>query len=230
MTANKLIYDIKELLRDYIDDSELDSRYILYLYDIKRAKYLRQQLNNMQRVVDNGSVQTFCLETEPISANECGINLDCSTIVRSKIKIPEPLQLHLGSAITKVSSVNNLSKPFNFVSKQKAVYANKSAFPNSVYSFLGDDNYIYVISNSEAVKLLECVSVSGIFQNPLDLENYYNCCGCSNNEEVKCIDYDTIDYPVPAHLIDVIREDIVKDLLLSKKITEDKENNSDDRD
>ncbi len=229
MTADKIIYDIKEQLKETVDDSELDPRYILYLYDIKRAKYLRQELNKMQRVVDNGSVQTLCIDTEPISADECNISLSCKNIVRTTKTIPEPIQLHLGSAIIRIAPANKLQKPFNFISRERAVFAGNSSFPNSVYAFIGDDNYIYITSESDAVNLLECVSISGIFQNPLDLENYATCCGCST-ESNKCIDFSTIDYPIPAHLIDIIREEIVKDLLINKKLHEDKKNDSDDQD
>ena len=48
MILSKIIYDIKESLKEYTDDSELDNRYIIHLFNIKRAKYLRQQLNALE--------------------------------------------------------------------------------------------------------------------------------------------------------------------------------------
>jgi hypothetical protein len=63
-----------------------------------------------------------------------------------------------------------------------------SPFKNNIFAFLDNDNHIYLISESESVKLIECITVTGIFDNPLDLENYTNCCGCK--DKPKCFDFD----------------------------------------
>ena len=70
MTLNKLIFDVREYLKQYNNDSDLDDRYITYLYGIKRAKYLRQELNNFQRTTDITSTQTLCLKLEEVSINQ----------------------------------------------------------------------------------------------------------------------------------------------------------------
>ena len=48
---NEIIYDVREAVKQYSDDSELDDRYIKYLYNNKRSKYLRQDLNNYSKVM-----------------------------------------------------------------------------------------------------------------------------------------------------------------------------------
>ena len=102
-TIRKIVYDVREALKQYKDDSEIDDRYIIYLYNNKRAKYLRQDLNNFQRTVDNSIVQKLCLELEEVSINECNVDYDCGTIMRTKRPIPKPLELHLKSAITNIN-------------------------------------------------------------------------------------------------------------------------------
>jgi len=72
----ELAYDIREAVKAFSDDTELDNRYILYLYNIKRAKYLKQDLNNYQKTIDNSIKQTFCLDLEVVSANECSLDYD----------------------------------------------------------------------------------------------------------------------------------------------------------
>jgi len=49
----EIIYDVREGIKEYSDDSEFSNEYILYLYNIKRAKYLKQRLDRLGRKFDN---------------------------------------------------------------------------------------------------------------------------------------------------------------------------------
>jgi hypothetical protein len=225
-TLNKLTYDVREVLKQYSDDSEISDRYIIYLYGIKRAKYLRQDLNNYQRTTDLSITQTLCLELEQVSSNECGIDIQCDTILRTKKPIPQPLELHLKSALTTVKPTKKLSVPFNFITKQKAVYYQYSPFNKGIYAFLDNDNHIYLVSELNTLNLIDCITVTGIFEDPLDLLNYTNCCGC--NDFNPCFDIDTVNYPLQPHYVDLIKMEIISELVKTFNIPEDKENNSDD--
>ena len=201
MIVDKLIYDVREALKEYSDDSELSDSYILYLYDIKRAKYLRQDINNSQRTIDISVVQTLCLELEEVNVNECSVDLGCETIIRTKRAIPTPLQLHTKSALTRVAPADRVSRPFNLINRDKAV-----------------------TSGGNALKLLECINVTGVFENPLDLIEYQNCCSCDIPDS--CFDIETTDYPIQPHYIDVIKNEIVSELAKLKVIKEDKTNDA----
>lgn len=222
----KIVYDVREALKQYKDDSEIDDRYIIYLYNNKRAKYLRQDLNNFQRTVDNSIVQKLCLELEEVSVNECNVDYDCGTIMRTKRPIPKPLELHLKSAITNIKPTTKIALPFNFVNKERAILSKYAGFNNSIYAFLDVDLHIYLVSESNAVKLIECITVDGIFEDPLELANYLNCCGCEIPQP--CFSEDITEYPLSAHHIDYIREEIIQSLIGTLQIPEDKNNNADD--
>lgn len=225
MTVNKIIYDIREYLKQYTNDSDLDDRYILYLYNIKRAKYLRQDLNNYQRTTDITITQTLCLELEEVNVLQCGVDLDCETIVRTKLPIPKPLELHIKSAITAVRPVKRIAPSFNFTTKEKAIYSKFSPIANGIYAFLDNDLHIYLISELDTIKLIDCITITGIFENPLELANYFNCCGCT--APAKCFNIDESDYPLQPHYIDLIKNEIINELVTKYKIPEDTENNSD---
>lgn len=228
MLVNKLIYDVREKIsQQSVDDSEIDDRYILYLYQIKRSKYLRQDLNNMQRSVDVAITQTLCLETEEVTASECPTDLVCDKILRTKQPIPKPLELHLNVALTSVKPVTKLGVPFSFVNKERAVHFKNSPYKNKIFAFLDNDYHLYFVSSSEALSLLECVSVTGIFDDPLALKDYKNCCNCDNSDNSNiCFDDETSDYPLTSHHIDLISEEIVLQLIRKLQIPEDKVNNS----
>lgn len=226
MILDKLVYDVREQLRLYSDDSDVDDRYIVHLFNLKRAKYLRQELNNMNHTTDVTVTQTLCMETEVVSANECGIEYDCETILRTVKKVPIPLDLHLKSAITEVKPTTRLSVPFNFVTKQKAVYSKYSPFNHGIYAFLDNDMYIYIVSMSAEINLIDCISVTGIFEDPLDLLNYSTCCGCDDAKP--CYDIYTTNYPLQPHYVDLIKAEIIKELAIRMTGPNDNENDSED--
>jgi hypothetical protein len=225
--TNKLIYDIRESLKQYQDDTELSDRYIMYLWGLYRSKYLRQDLNNFQKTIDNSIVQSFCIELEEVSANECDdLDNDCGTIMRTKTKVPKPLELHLKSGITSVKPTSKISPSFSFLTKERALFSKYSPIKNTIFSFLDNDGYIYLISESPSVKLIECITVTGIFEDPLELENFNSCCKCEN---IKCFNFDESEYPLPAHHIGNIRTEIIKSLVGTLNIPEDNDNNANDK-
>jgi hypothetical protein len=226
MILNKMIYDVREVLRQYTDDSEVSDRYIIYLYGLKRAKYLRQDLNNYQRTTDISVTQTLCLPLEQISANQCGLNIDCETILRTTKPIPQPLELHIKSAITSVKPSKKLVIPFSFVNKEKATYFEDSPF-NGIFAYLDNDKYIYLVSKINTLNLLDCITITGVFEDPLDLLNYSNCCNCE--DIIPCYNIDTSNYPLQPHLIDLIKLEIINELIKESNIPEDKKNDSNDK-
>jgi hypothetical protein len=227
MTFEKLIYDVREMLKLSSNDTDIDDRYIEYLYSIKRSKYLRQELNSFQKTTDISITQTVCLELEEVSINQCNIDLDCTTIVRTKRPIPKPIELHVKPAITQVRTTNRIDVPFNFMQKERAIFSKFSNFSKGIYAFLDTDLHIYFISNLDTLNLIECITVTAIFEDPLDLITYKNCCKCNDNSSV-CFDLLKSDYPLQPHYIDIIKNEIVKELTFNIQIPEDNNNNSDD--
>jgi|TARA_R110000823_G_scaffold313799_1_gene441836 hypothetical protein len=226
MKLDKLIYDVREGVNQYSDDSEISDRYIIYLYGIKRSKYLRQELNIQTRTFDNSILQTLCLKLEEVSTNECGVDIECETILRTTSPIPTPLELHTKVALQSVKPTNRIAVGFNFISKKRASYMEGATFNKALYSFLDPDGYIYVISGADNnhFKLLDCLTITGVFEDPLELASYSNCCGCT--VVVPCFDMSTTDYPLQPHYIDLIREEIIKTLVIKLQIPEDKTNDT----
>ncbi len=226
MILERIIYDVREQLKLFTDDFEIDDRYIIHLFNIKRAKYLRQELNNYQRTTDVSVKQTLCLGLEKVTSNQCGLDYECGYILRTVREIPQPLELHIKSAITSVRPTNRIELPFNFVTKEKGIYSKYSPFNKAVFAFLDVDKHIYVVSTNDAVNMLECLTVTGVFEDPLDLKNYLDCCSCEDAKP--CFDELKTDYPLQPHYVDLIKGEIIKELAARFNIPEDKENDSND--
>lgn len=223
---NEITYSVREALREFSDDSELSDRYILYLYNIKRTKYLRQELNQYLRTVDSSIKQTYCDALEEVPLNRCGIDFTCGVLLRTKHKVPQPIQLHTKTAITSVRSTDRISLPFNFISSERMAALEGSPFSNGIYAFLDDDDYIYVYSKNGSYNLLSCITITGVFENPLDLTLFKDCCDCDNANT--CFDEKTSDYPLQPHFVDLIRNEIVRELVGTKQLPEDKINDTTD--
>ena len=229
MITDKIIYDVREALKQYSDDSEISDNYILHLFGIKRAKYLRQDLNNYQKTFDNSILQALCVDLEVVSANECSVTTECDTILRTTSPIPKPLELHTKVALLSVKPTNRIAIPFNFITKHRVPYIDGTRFKESLYAFLDSDGYIYVTAaEGNTFKLLDCLTITGVFEDPEDLQSFNNCCGCS--DPLPCYDRATTDYPLQPHYIDLIKREIVQDLLQFLQIPEDKENDSNTQD
>ena len=226
MNLAKIIFDVRESLKLYTDDGEISNRYITYLLGIKRSKYLRQDMNNYQRTTDISVTQTLCLGLEVVSASQCGLDIECKTILRTKRQIPQPLELHIKSAITSVRPTNRIAIPFNFTTKEKAIYSKHSPFNKAIFAFLDNDKHIYLLSELDTINMLECVTITGVFEDPLALINYTNCCDCVDTPS--CFNEDTTEYPLQPHYIDVIKTDIVNELVAKSKIKEDDSNDTND--
>lgn len=225
MTLDKIVYDIREALKQYSDDSELDDRYIIYLVNIKRQKYLKQKLDNIARRFNSAILQTLCLKTEIVSVNECGLSLNCDTIVRTAEPIPNLLQMSTKDALQRVSPSDRLSQKFNLIDRERAPLYLNSNYKNKIKTFLHDDGHLYFVSAQPL--MLECVSITGVFEDPTELGTYNNCCDCDNAQP--CYNYLTSDYPLQGDLIDLVRSDIINERAsLSKNIKEDKTNNAND--
>jgi hypothetical protein len=172
--------------------------------------------------------QTLCLSLSLVDGDECGD--DCPKLLRSDRPVPKPLELHSKVAITSVTPTSRINVPFNFVSKEKISYIEGAQFATGLYSFIDTDNYLYVYSLSDAYKLLNCLTITGVFENPSDLSSYSNCCGCDDAEtgSTSCYIEDENSYPLQPHYIDLIKAEIVRELAISKQVPEDTENNAHD--
>lgn len=227
MTLDKLIYDVREALNDYTLDSEISNEYIEYLYAIKRSKYLEQSLSRGNTNIDESVQQTYCDNLEITSPEICGINLSCEKILKSKKKIPKLIDLTGKSALISVKPTNTLKRPFNLIDMNRVPFIEGSPIKNTIHTFRGPDSHLYLYSKNEDFLHLECVQITGVFDDPMELFNYKNCCNCEGNAN-KCFDPLTSEYPLQSYFIDIIREEIVNLLIHKKSIPEDRENDDND--
>lgn len=222
MKLNELVYDVREMLSQHHDDSSITDEYIIYNINNIRSVILKSQMNSFNQIISPIVQQTLCLEVELTDPYECGMSFGCERILRTVEPIPTPIKHYLGLALTSVKPVNMLSTPLVKIDQSSAQYISPSRgrSKNTAYYFIGSDMRIYIVGSNETLNILDCISVTGVFTNPLDLSNYKKCCDCNGDEEEVCYDYLTSDYPMDnthaSDLTDLVFRKLIQNLQIPK--------------
>lgn len=87
MTINQHISNLRDLIKEYGDDSKYTDSRLYEMLTAAKAKLLKQK-----RKISNFSWQTYCIGLEKVKAHDCDcIQAGCD-VLRSKFKIPTPLE------------------------------------------------------------------------------------------------------------------------------------------
>lgn len=230
MKLNELVYDIREKLSQYHDDSSLSDEHIIFNINNIRSVILKSQMNSFNQVISPIVQQSLCLELESVSPYDCEINYGCERIIRTVQPIPTPIKHYLGLALTSVRTVDRLSIPMIKIDSNAAsyIYSSRGKTKGSIYYFIGTDMRLYIVSKNEMINLLECITVTGIFSNPLELENYKKCCDCDDVEDEKCYDYLDSEYPMDMSHADDLTSLVIEKLLIKMQTPKDTVNDAKD--
>ena len=215
-TRTELVYNIKELLRDHVDDSLISERHILFLIGTYRAKYLRQLYSKRSKAFDDSAKQCVVLEMEKADPAVCGLTTEC-IVLKSVQKLPNLLRVQGRSTLSYVGPAFYGTRPFELIESEDA-YAYTQDKYSKVAAYI-EGGYVYVIGKSPAVNLIKWIRVEGIYDTPGALEGYKSC-ECSPDEDSECVD-DFTEYPVPGHLIADINKEVLKNYLVTMPL-EDK--------
>jgi hypothetical protein len=220
-TRLELIYNVKELMKDHTDDSLMSDRHILFLHDLFRARLLRQLYSDRSKGLDDSAMQDICLEMQLVDKGLCGITTPC-TVARSVKRLPELLSLKGRNALVKVAPAVVGAKPFEIIQEGEvnSTIEDKYSYTSAFIS----DGYVYMVEKTPAAKLIKCISITGIFDTPNELEEHYNCCGCSD-KQTPCVTDET-QYPAPGHMLSDISESVLQSFLRTIQVPRDEDNDS----
>ena len=208
MKKTELISDVREILRAHNIDSEIADRHILFLVRTKRAKYLRQR--EMREMEEYGDMfkQSIFMALELVDASRYpGVNLG-ATVLRTVKALPNIV----GREILKhmdIRTVEYTGKEFEVLSKERASNVAKAP-PGFIYTYKEDDGRLLFYSPTSNVhKTLQQVVVQVILEDPEDIVDL--------NDLTTPLE----DYPITGELWEIIRPEIIQELLMSLGISID---------
>ena len=207
MTFNQYAYDILESMRaTLVDDDSVDLRQVKFWINTQRALFLRNEYNKDNRNIDPNVIQELgCVELEHADSAECcTIRSGCS-IVRTKLELPVPVELHLGDMLTFVGPISKLKSQFLRINRNQAPWVNNGRFNKTIIHWFYFNHRIYLIfdsSNLEA-KSLKYISVAGVFEDPEVVGNFSTCSGSP------CYD-DNTKYPLNSWMYPYIKAAVLQ--------------------
>lgn len=178
-SLNSIAYSILNQIRPHLSsDSDVDIREVKREIRKQRALLLRNEYNKNNRVIDDDVIQNLgCVELELADAADCcDIQSGC-TVVRSVLDIPDTIELHQRTAITRVGPANKLDKSYLFIEYDRVPWFGNSRFnKNEIAAFLYNDK-MYLISKDDNVKFIKYINIRGVFEDVEAVAQFTTCSG-----------------------------------------------------
>lgn len=222
MTILEIIYDIKEKLKEYVDDTRYTDEYLLFEIDKMRSTLIRQQYDRLQRSVDEQIIQNFIMEVEEVDDlfPYSSTTNNEKEYIRTKIKLPRVIELGHRNMLESITLGSVFSESLNIVSNKRFAFSGNGDFDEDQIFVTLYNNYIYFKSKSCIEFTHDFIEVSAVLERPLEVLSFDS---TQSNSTIE-----TFQYPISSTLAMVIVDEIVSKLANLKKLPTDKENNSAD--
>lgn len=227
MLLSKIVYNIRNLIAGGIlsDDENLSKLQVAFMVNYYRAKLLKQD-QDKGHVAQTSYIQNLgVVDIIQADKNECcqlGFTTEC--ILRTKFKVPKPLETRQGLNLTFVGLLDGT--PFTKETHNSTFWSFASKYTGKLPKWYYFNGYIYLV-NPVSI-MLDAINIQGIFEEPL-VANQFKSCDCPGNE-IDCgktfSSYD-FDYPIPMHQVDIVVKMVAQtEVALLRSIPNDISNNS----
>lgn len=217
-SLNQYLYQIYEQLNINSDDSTFDSRFLIDKINSKRQFYYEREFAKTGKTIEATAIQDLgCVDFIEVSSEECcGEDSNCS-FIRSKNKIPTPLQIRDKVAITRVGPTSKSYRAFDIIDYRRAPFVGTGKYNRKEVFAFYLNQYIYIVSNDDSILLFEKLNISGVFSDPTKVSDFKDCDGtvCFSMEQ---------EYPLSQKYWDYILPLILKELESKLILSEDNEN------
>ena len=218
-TKYHYIYDIKERLNDYADDSELSIEHLGFLIDEVRALVIKQSYQGIGVNIPNTIKQQINLD---LILDQDNIFASLNKILVSENALPKLIESSNQNKYITVDNGSYRNVKFIKSTNERFPYVGGNKFlQNIVYYTLGVDYKLYFTGGSSVHTLMENARVFGVFTNPKEAWE----AGPNYNED---IDFNDTIYPIDSDMWVKISDIIFKMLAPKAQIQEDKLNNAND--
>lgn len=212
-TYGELVYLILDELKLISDDKQFEEEHIIVLINQYRNLLLKQRYSDIRKEMPVSNLQS--------------VNITLSvedTILKSNMPLPTILNLNVQN-LTIISSISTFWQgEFSFIDYNQFRYTGYNRWLNSiVYVTIGPDGYLYCKSNNLSFLQLTDITVTSIFENPLEVHNLSTPINETSEDSI-------LDIPIPieGNLLPILKEIIIKELSGAIYRPEDELNNAND--
>jgi len=221
MTKREIIYTVFEKLNIHSDDSNITEELISSLIDTKRAMLLKQQYAKNAWHMPIEIKQELCMSmvlVDRVSGYSCA-----GKMLSTSVPLPKSIKIKGKEGPLTVRKQDGMEIAISIVPIERVPFLFENRFTQHLtYAAVDFDRKIILISKDEKLKFLKTIRVTDIYEAP-DEANALMCNPAPSGQDV----WDE-DYPVENAMVDTIVELIVRDLVKTIQIPEDKQNNATD--
>ncbi len=197
-------------------DSKIPRRLALAVGESKAKTYISQKLNDRSLYREVNIYREIpCVEFIEISKVECPIISFrlCDTIYRSKEKIPELLWSKYGHTLKEIRTLdgNKVFLPITASQYRKNKQRSQQA---TTLNFFYEDQYVYIVD--------EPLKMGNLYLLTQDLYELEQICECSDK---KCDSVWDFDFVCPDKLEEVIIQETLKQLMVTRQLPKDENPN-----
>lgn len=212
-TYGELVYLILDELKLISDDKQFEEEHIIVLINQYRNLLLKQRYSDIRKEMPVSNLQSIDIT---LSVED--------TILKSNMSLPTILNLNVQN-LTTISSISTFWQgEFSFIDYNQFRYTGYNRWLNSiVYVTIGPDGYLYCKSNNLSFLQLTDITVTSIFENPLEVHNLSTPINETSEDSI-------LDIPIPieGNLLSILKEIIIKELSGAIYRPEDEINNAND--
>jgi len=203
-TIKEIVYDIKNLIRGGMqsDDEIISDRQIEFQINNLRAQFIRQDINKRRSISDNVKQIIHALEVEQVPKSIVGLGDSHDYIMRSKHKIPNPIETSHSDLITAIGPSGILSVNFHMIPYNRAPWAGTNKYTKQMQCAFLLDSFVYVVGPN--TNLLKTIKVEGVWQDPREISNF-----SYQNNSILSYDPETEDYPISTSMLTLIKQQML---------------------
>lgn len=217
-TLRKIIYDIKERLGIYSDDSNFSDEHIAQMVYSKRNLLLKQYISNLRKEVPYDALQEICLK---LSETKCEGDLQ---YLLSDKKLPGVIETSGKNLMEEVYFDSIDARWINIIKYNRIPYLKGSRFASKqIYVTVTPDRKIMVVNTLNSHIFMEDIKLKILASDPEAADEL----SCQSSTGDECDFYDK-PFPCESSLIDVIKSSIVNDLTIKFRLPVDKINDAED--
>lgn len=211
MKINEAIARLQTILNKGVpsDDTRYAEEFLYSLLKTMRAKRIRQKLDQYVYLSPFNFSTIECLPLELGHFSDCPCFTSNCWILRSKVKLPKIMNHRSGLMIQSVSTIDGRVLSGSTAEKEEF----------SKYTMTGNtkDRLVYFIHNDrlyiKGSTTLKVVSVTALFEDPLDLTTINACDPNGEELEATCFDPLDEDYPIDMDIFDDVEAMILDKIL-----------------
>ena len=217
-SLNSFVYDVLSTIEGasrLSDDIEISNEQIEYLACNNRAFLIRQDQNKGRSLSDNVIQVLSCVEVIEVDASECcDIQTECH-ILRTKNRIPRPIEVHQKDLIVRVAGIDMLGKGWSIVPYARAIRSGISKHTKNTTRAFFHNGYVYIINAPVGIKK---ISISLVAEDPREAGQFANCSGnpCYTNDD---------SFPISNHMLPLLKDLVLKDLKIMVSVPSDQRGN-----